>query len=113
MGKLHRRDVLRCGVQVVSAVAVMPLVSACAKASQYSGTAPAAGTVADSDTCVDPSGESLRASLEYTDPSPDADRPCRACAFFSADEDSSCGHCMIMSGSVSATAWCDSWSPKG
>lgn len=64
--------------------------------------------------CVDPSSESLRESLNYTDPSPNPDEKCGVCAFFTPDSESSmsCGYCQIMTGPVHATSRCDSWSPR-
>jgi hypothetical protein len=62
-------------------------------------------------SCVDPSSESLRESLNYHDPSSNPDEPCKGCGFFSVSE-ASCGYCMIMTGPVSSTAHCDSWSSK-
>jgi hypothetical protein len=94
MGKLLRREVILRGVQVVSAFSLLPLA------------AKAAGQ------CVEPSSESLRESLHYKDPGDDPARHCKDCGFFNV-EAAPCGNCMIMSGPVSANAYCDSWSQKG
>ena len=94
MGKLLRREVILRGVQVVSAFSLLPLA---ARADQQ---------------CVEPSSDSLRESLHYQDPGPEPARHCKDCGFFELQENP-CGHCMIMSGPVSANAYCDSWSEKG
>lgn len=98
MEKLPRRAVIRRGLQVISAFSLLPLVAGRAKAAE---------------SCVEVSSESLRNSLNYSDPAPNPETPCKGCGFFTADgEKPSCGHCVIMSGPVSATAWCESWSAK-
>lgn len=99
MQKLPRRLAILRTIQLVSACAALPFVATRARSSEV---------------CVDPSSESLRASLNYTDPSPNPDEKCAVCAFFTPDEASSmsCGHCEIMSGPVHATSRCDSWSPR-
>jgi hypothetical protein len=66
------------------------------------------------DTCTESESQSLRDSLHYKDPAPDSKQSCGACAFFSEeDAKQSCGNCMIMSGRVSRSGHCDSWSMKG
>jgi hypothetical protein len=50
--------------------------------------------------------------MSYVDPAPDPAQQCGACGFFSAEEKQSCGECQIMSGPVSRTAHCESWSAK-
>jgi hypothetical protein len=81
------------GVQFVSAFSLLPLV---ARAS----------------SCVEPSSESLRDSMHYIDPSADSAKQCKDCGFFTAEKESTCGQCVIMSGPVNAPAYCDSWSEK-
>ena len=98
MDKLGRRVVLRRGVQLLAAVLLLPLVAGRARAAK---------------SCVDPSSESLRESLHYTDMTPDPAEPCKACGFFTGEANSNCGPCMIMSGPVHANGHCDSWSAKG
>ncbi|HEY4368942.1 MAG TPA: high-potential iron-sulfur protein [Steroidobacteraceae bacterium] len=83
-------------VQLVSAIAVLPAVAARAAAAE---------------SCVDPSSEALRESLNYKAHTPDAAQPCHGCGFFTADK-ASCGNCTIMSGPVDADGHCDSWSAK-
>ena len=70
MRKLTRRDATRRVVQLVSAFAVLPLIGARARATE---------------SCVDADGESLRESMLYTDPAPNPEQSCQACAFFTAE----------------------------
>src|SRR5690606_5426868 len=97
MGILRRRRFLFRGMQLISAAAILP------------------GLRAEGQTCVDPASESLRRSLQYQDPAQDPTRTCFECAFFTEDKDDgteSCGKCLIVSGPVNASAWCESWSPE-
>lgn len=95
MEKLPRRTVLIRSAQIVSAFALAPL------ANRAHGAELA---------CVEHASESLRESMNYADPSPDPAQKCGACGFF--DNKAACGYCQIMTGPVSATAHCDSWSAK-
>jgi hypothetical protein len=66
--------------------------------------------------CTDPDDLSgadvaLRKSVEYTDKSSDENKTCRGCAFFKAGA-GGCGTCQIVSGLVSATGHCTSWSAR-
>jgi hypothetical protein len=69
-------------------------------------------------TCVDPdelpgSVQSMRESLEYTDAASDTKAVCRGCSFFKpANTADSCGHCEVLSGPVSATGHCVSWTKR-
>jgi high potential iron-sulfur protein len=97
--ELHRRDLLRRGLQLLSAAIALPLAMRQARGA---------------DSCVAPASESLRSSLHYTDKAPDPAQACKACAFFASQEGKpACGNCMLMSGPVDATGHCDSWSAKG
>jgi len=77
--------------------------------------APAAVQTAESaEACVDPASESLRSSLNYSNPSAKSGETCSGCAYFSAGAaKSACGNCQIMSGPVDAGGHCDSWSARG
>lgn len=97
MKKVGRRFVLRAGAQVVLAVPLVSLLAGRAKAAE---------------SCVDHASESLRESLHYVAITPDAAKPCKACAFFKSEDASACGPCDILSGPVDATGHCDSWSAK-
>jgi hypothetical protein len=67
--------------------------------------------------CYDPnklplSQKSLRRSMSYVDPSPDAAKRCGTCAFFVATQ-GGCGTCQILSGGpVAQSAYCMSYAPK-
>ena len=82
---------------MVSAVCVLPAAMRARAAEQ---------------ACVEPGSASLRESLSYVDPAPDAKQQCGTCGFFAAEEKQACGQCQIMSGPVSRTAHCESWSAK-
>jgi High potential iron-sulfur protein len=96
--KTSRREVILHCVRVVSTACLLPAALRARAAEQ---------------TCVDPASASLRESLNYVDPAPDAATQCGACGFFTGEGKQSCGECMIMSGPVSRTAHCDSWGAKG
>jgi hypothetical protein len=75
------------------------------------------GAWADSDkaqACVDADDmdDGLRKSLHYTEASPEAQKVCAGCSFFSAAGGGGCGHCQIMNGPANVHGHCDSWSLK-
>ena len=92
---VHRRRLLLGGLQVASTMSLLAIVTR---------------SVAAELACVSPSSESLRESLNYTDPSPDKAKQCADCGFYAGKK--SCGECQIMSGPVSGSAHCDSWSTR-
>ena len=92
MGKVLRREFIFKGTQLLSAFTLIPAV---AKAQQ----------------CVETSSEELRESLNYQDPGPDPNKHCEDCGFFQLDK-APCGQCMIMTGPVAASAYCESWSTR-
>lgn len=94
---LHRRAALRTLLNAAAVVFVGPAVA----------------RVAAVESCADSATESLRASLNYANPSPDAAKTCGGCAFFTRDESlPACGQCTIMSGHVDAGGVCDSWAAR-
>ena len=95
----RRRDFLQYAAQLI-VIAATPALA---------GRAYAEGA------CTTPESESLRVSLNYTDPSPHAGQRCGDCAFYTAGaQGDGCGSCEMLSGdTVNASAWCDSWSPRG
>jgi High potential iron-sulfur protein len=96
--KFARRDMLRRSVQIISAISLLPVTTARAKAGE---------------SCSDLSSESLRKSLHYADAAPNPEQSCSACGFFSpATDKPSCGNCVIMSDHVNPKGHCDSWSAK-
>ena len=97
MQRTTRREALLQCVRVVSTLCVLPVALRARAAEQ---------------ACVEPGSASLRESLSYVDPAADAKQQCGTCGFFSAAEKQACGQCQIMSGPVSRTAHCESWSAK-
>jgi len=92
-----RRTLLRRALQVASFAALSPLM--------YS--------VRGAESCVDPSSDSLRSSLNYKVPAADPKQVCGACSFFTPSKANvACGNCAIMSGPVDAQGHCDSWTAK-
>ncbi len=93
MNELSRRTLL----QAAGILFVAPVVSRAA-----------------AESCVDAGSESLRASLNYANPSADPSKTCNGCAFFTRDESlPACGQCTIMSSHVDEGAVCDSWADRG
>lgn len=111
---LQRREFCVRGFKWIAAGAGMSLIASCGnKNSSGEGSASSAVTGG----CVDPDGLSsaavnLRESLNYEDVSSVANQTCAGCAFFTADDSGQCGNCQILQGTVNATGYCTSWSPK-
>jgi len=97
MNDLSRRNMIHRAGYILASLCILPLVGKRANAGA---------------SCTDPSSESLRSSLHYSDTAPNAAQSCSGCGFFTAGN-GGCGTCTIMSGSVSATGHCDSWSARG
>jgi hypothetical protein len=99
---ISRRWLLSCAIGV-------PVAGALLASSRAMSAEPA--------VCVDPEeltpGEAgMRRSLSYTDTSPQADKKCSGCGFFSAT-DPSCGTCKLLNGgAVNAGGYCTSWSAR-
>ena len=96
MNELPRRKALLWGLQVLSAAIVLPLTTRRADAD---------------DACVDPSSQSFRAAVHYSDPAPDPAQSCAFCAFFTMEK-APCGNCALAKGPVSSKGHCDSWSDR-
>jgi len=97
MNELSRRQALRTLLQAAAVLFV----------------APAGARSAAAESCVDSGSESLRASMNYANPSPDAAKTCAGCAFYTRDESlPACGQCTIMSSHVDETGICDSWAAR-
>lgn len=93
--KVSRRGVIECGLVAIPALALM------------SGVAKAAGACADA-------SESLHKSLNYTEQSPDPQKSCTQCGFFTPDDSGgACGSCKIFNGPTNPKGHCDSWAAKG
>ena len=104
VNKLTRRKVLRQGASGYLGAMVTLTLSACE------------GGDSGRTACADPDsltrGElSMRASLAYTDASPQPGRTCSGCAYFAAGEPAAnCGDCEILGAPVSSGGYCESWS---
>jgi hypothetical protein len=74
--------------------------------------AAAADKVCADPATMDSAAKSMRGSLNYVEPSPDAAKTCSMCAFFTASSEG-CGMCQLLNGPVNSKGHCDSWGPKG
>lgn len=100
---LSRRELLGIAVQLSAIVTMTLAAGGCAK------KAPAA-ICFDADQGGDADIQ-LRASLNYTEESPDQKQVCGGCAFFQAPpQEGSCGACSLLKGSVNRHGHCTSWS---
>ena len=97
MQVLSRRTVIGGAIKVVFGLAALPAVVTRASAQS---------------ACVEEGSASLRESMRYVDPAPEPGVACGKCAFFTDANAKTCGPCTIMSGPVSASAHCDSWSMR-
>jgi len=75
------------------------------------GVASLGAKVAFAAACADPE-DSLRHSLNYAEASPDPQKTCSICAFFTPDSGGGCGQCKIFTGPANPKGHCDSWSAK-
>jgi hypothetical protein len=94
---LARRSVVRLGLHVVTACALVPILTVEAKGP---------------DACTDSASESLRNSLHYRNSVADPKQACSHCEFYVQEDNKQCGQCMIMGGPVDPTGHCDSWVVK-
>jgi hypothetical protein len=96
--KPARREIIRRGVQILSAFPLLRLIAGGAEAAE---------------SCSDSSSGALRESLHYSDAAQNPAQSCNACGFFSpAPDKPSCGNCMIMSDHVNPKGHCDSWAAR-
>lgn len=103
-GTMNRRRFLAHGLNAPLVAGAAWLLAGCNKQTQQ-------GAACVDDAALTSSERSLRASLQYTDVTNDPSRRCDGCAFFKSDS-ASCGHCEMLSGIVSASGHCTSWSAK-
>jgi len=98
MSRFDRRRFLVCGLQLPAAVLVANS---------------AVGACIDPDELSDHE-QGMRESLDYKDTAPQPTQACAGCSFFKpAKVGDSCGHCEILSSTVSRTGHCDSWTKRG
>jgi hypothetical protein len=99
------RRTLLAGACQVSATTFLGLLGGCADKKQ-------AAVCADPDQLTE-SEMSIRASLQYTDQSPDLAKACGGCAYFPRAADTAeCGNCQILNGPVHVKGHCTSWSAR-
>jgi len=87
------------------------VIADAARAVPVAGLALLAARKAFAAGCADPD-DSLRSSLHYVEASPDAQKTCSACGFFTPGSGGACGDCKIFSGPANPKGRCDSWSAK-
>lgn len=108
--KLNRRTIVKLGVQIPFAVSAVSILSACDNGEEIA-------------LCADPNslsfGEnSIRQANKYTEASPEPEKNCLNCAFFTPQpagpdgEVPNCGDCSIFEGLASKNGYCESWSTK-
>ena len=72
---------------------------------------------AKADTCDDLTGltdqeKQMRTQLQYVAETPDAAKPCDACALWVVPEGgSACGGCTLIKGPIAPKGYCMSWAP--
>jgi len=97
--RMTRRGLLRSGLQVTLAGAVMS-VAATARSQ-------------DEASCLDGKMDpGLATALNFTEHSTTPNQTCGACGLFDGDG-SACANCQIFSCNVNPKGHCDSWAPKG
>lgn len=97
--RMTRRGLLRTGLQVTLAGAVV--------------SAAAVARAADEKSCLDGKmNEGLATALNFTEHSTTAEQSCGNCGLFDGDG-SACANCQIFSCNVNPKGHCDSWAAKG
>lgn len=112
--RLSRRDLLLRGLQASAGGVALAALAACGSKSG-SGVASSASTSLCYDPAkVDPSQESMRETLHYTEASPNQATVCEGCTYSTFSNASAvCGTCSIFSGGpVNAHGHCDSWAKR-
>jgi hypothetical protein len=111
MASLTRRTFLNRGAQLPVAGAAAWILSAC-------GAKPGASAGKGGVNCVD-AGQltaaqtAQRASFHYADTSPDPQKTCSGCAFFTPPESGTgCGQCQVLLAPANPGGHCDSWAAK-
>ena len=99
------RRTLLAGACQIPAATVFAVIGGCAD-KKPSAACASPDLLSDSD-------KDLRASLQYTDQSPDPAKTCGGCAYLRrAADGAECGNCQILNGPVYAQGHCTSWSAK-
>ena len=83
-------------------------------AEKAAASAPAAAAAADDcSATVDDASKKLRATLQYVEKSPNAEKMCSNCLQYVAPAaGKKCGGCKLFTGPVQANAYCLSWAAK-
>jgi hypothetical protein len=101
---ISRRALLAAACQIPAAI-VFAVVSGCADKKP-------SAACANPDQLSD-AERGMRASVQYTDQSPDPAKTCGGCAYFRRAADTAdCGNCQILNSPVYAQGHCTSWSAK-
>jgi hypothetical protein len=96
--RMTRRGLLRSGLQVTLAGAVVSVASV--------------AQAQEGKSCLDGKiNEGLASALNFTEHSTTPNQTCRNCGLFDGGS-SACGNCQIFSASVNAKGHCDSWAAK-
>lgn len=66
----------------------------------------------ESTTCETPEDDGLPQSLEFNPMSPDADKACHLCTFWTADSSGQCGDCQMMHRTTPSTGVCVSFAHR-
>jgi hypothetical protein len=111
--RLSRRQLLLRGIQVSAGGVTLAALSACGRGAG-SGAASTAGAMCYDSSKVDPSMQSMREALHYTERSPNPATVCPGCTYSTfATPPGMCGTCNIFSGGpVSDHGHCDSWAKR-
>lgn len=83
-----------------------------ARAQEQAEGAPPASAEPGAPMCEDIDLDGMRFSLNYVEPSPFGnERNCLNCKLWGSGAEAPCGACTLIQGSISPTAYCDSWAP--
>ena len=105
---MGRRDAAKRMLMVLGAAAVGPSVLAACGGEEGGG---------DVLNCTDitgltPAEVTTRQSQAYTDISPQADKHCNNCNFFTAGQANSCGTCTVIKGPIHPEGYCNLWAAR-
>ncbi len=112
--RLSRRDLLVRGLQVSAGGAALAALTACGRGAGSGTATSTSAKVCYDPSKVDPSQESMREALHYTEMSPNPATVCPGCTYstFSSPQ-AMCGTCNIFSGGpINAHGHCDSWTKR-
>ena len=103
---ISRREALKRSLSLAVIAVGVPLVGACSKKPTEIHCDDTAG--------LKPDEIEARKTLAYVDRSPDPNKQCQNCQQLVAPpNDTSCGTCKVLKGSVHPNGYCKSWAAKG